>query len=94
MFDVPDTRHYTEWSLIGGKNSISSMHIDSEGFGTIVFVLEGSKCWVISTQIGEDEDLGSVDSLGLNWDPYVINEGKNICHYWFEAVNLRKGDML
>lgn len=94
LFDVPDTRHHTEWSLIGGKNAISSMHIDSEGFGTAVIVLEGSKYWIIATQIGEDEDLCTVDSLGPDWDPYVINEGSNMSRYRFEAVNLRKGDML
>ena len=93
-FDVPDTRHHTEWSLIGGKDVISSMHIDSEGFGTLVIVLEGSKYWIIATQIGEDEDLCTINSLGPNWNLYVINEGNNISQYQFEAVTLQKGDTL
>lgn len=94
VFEVPDIRHHTEWSLIGGKDAISSIHIDAEGFATLVIVLEGSKYWIIATRIGEDEDLCTVNSLGPNWDPYVINEGDNISQYRFEAVNLQKGDML
>ena len=94
MFEVPDIRHHTEWSLIGGKDAISSIHIDAEGFATLVIFLEGSKYWIIATRIGEDEDLCTVNSLGPNWDPYVINEGDNISQYRFEAVNLQKGDML
>lgn len=94
LFDVPHTRGQTEWSLIGGKDAISSMHIDAEGFATLILVLEGSKYWIVATQIGDDEDIGSVDSLGPNWDPYLINEGRNASRYRFEAVHLQKGDMM
>lgn len=94
LFDVPDTRKHTEWSLVGGKDAISSMHVDSEGFGTLVIVLEGRKYWIVATQIGDDEDISSIDSLGPNWDPYVINQGQTVSRYRFEAVHLQKGDML
>jgi hypothetical protein len=93
-FEVPDIRQKTEWSLIGGKDTISSMHIDSEGFATLVIVLEGSKYWVVGTQIGDDEDLSSVGSLGPHWDPYILNEREYVRRYRFEAVHLQKGDMM
>ena len=83
-----------EWSLIGGKDAISSMHVNTEGFLTLVLVLEGSKYWIVGTQIGDNEDICSVDSLGPNWDPYLINEGSNSGRYRFEAVHLQKGDMM
>ena len=83
-----------EWSLIGGKDAISSMHVDTEGFLTLVLVLEGSKYWIVRTQIGDDEDICSVDSLGPNWDPYLINKGSNSGCYQFEVVHLQKGDMM
>lgn len=94
VFDVPRIRELTEWSLIGGRDAISSLHIDAGGFGTVVVVLEGSKYWIIATRIGEDEDISSVDALGPNWHPYTLNEGDNISRYRFEAVHLQKGDMM
>jgi hypothetical protein len=83
-----------EWSLIGGKGTISPFHIDPEGLGTVVVVLEGSKYWIVATRLGESDNLCSVDSLGPNWDPYSINEGDNVNRFRFEAVHLQKGDML
>jgi hypothetical protein len=94
LFDVPGTRELTEWSLIGGKNAISSMHVNAEGFTTLVLVLEGSKYWIVATQIGDDEDICSIDSLGPNCGPYHINEGSNDGRHRFEVVHLRKGDMM
>jgi len=94
MFDVPETKPHLEWSLIGGKGAVSPFHIDSEGLGTVVVVLEGSKYWVVATKFGEQEKICSVDSLGPNWDPYFINEGDNVDHFRFEGVHLQKGDML
>jgi hypothetical protein len=70
------------------------MHVDTKGFATLVFVLEGSKYWIVATQIGDDEDICSLDSLGPNWDPYHINEGSNNGHYQFEVVHLQKKDMM
>src|SRR5208282_5127454 len=93
-FATPDTKSHTEWSLIGGKGSISPFHIDSEGFCTVVVVLEGSKYWIVATRIGEQENLCAVDSLGSNWDPYLLNVGDNADRFRFEAVHLTKGDML
>ena len=93
-YQVPNIKSEMEWSLIGGTGAISSFHIDSEGFGTVVAVLEGSKYWIVATRVGEDDNICSVDSLGPDWNPYFINEGDNANHFRFEAVHLQKGDML
>lgn len=94
VFDTPDTKPYTEWSLIGGHGAISPFHVDPEGFGTVVVVLEGSKYWILATRIGENDNICSVDSLGPDWDPYFVNNGENVNRFRFEAVHLTKGDML
>jgi hypothetical protein len=94
VFGVPDTKPHMEWSLIGGNGSISPFHVDSEGLATVVVVLEGSKYWILATQIGEHANICSVDSLGPSWDPYFFNVGDNVNCFHFEAVHLRKGDML
>jgi hypothetical protein len=88
LFDILGTRELMEWLLIGGKDTISSMHVDAEGFATLVLVLEGSKYWIVATQIGDNEDICSIDSLSPSWDPYHINEGSNDGCYQFEAVHL------
>ena len=93
-FQVPDVRSSMEWSLIGGRDAISPFHLDSEGLGTVVAVLEGSKYWIVATRMGESDKISSVDSLGPNWSPYFLNEGNNADHFRFEAVHLQKGDIL
>lgn len=93
-FEVPNIKSHLEWSLIGGKGAISPFHVDSEGFGTVVVVLEGSKYWIVATPLREGDDISSVDSLGSDWDPYSINQGDNADRFRFEAVHLHKGDML
>lgn len=94
VFDVPNTKPHTEWSLIGGKGAISPFHIDSEGLATVIVVLEGSKYWIMVTRIKDDENICSADSLGPDWDPYFFNVGDNANLFHFEAVHLQKGDML
>ena len=94
LFATPDTKSHTEWSLIGGKNAISSFHMDTEGMATVIVVLEGRKYWIVATRIGEDDNICAADSLGPNWDSYIVNEGDNVDRFKFEAVHLNKGDML
>ena len=93
-FQVPDIKSLMEWSLVGSKGAISQFHIDADGMGTAIVVLEGSKYWIVATRLGDDEMISSVDSLGPSWDPYFINELDGIDRFRFEAVHLQKGDML
>jgi hypothetical protein len=78
LFNVPGTRELIEWSLIGGKDAISSMHVDTEGVATLVLVLEESKYWTVATQIGDNKDICSIDSLSPNWDPTTLMRGAMI----------------
>lgn len=94
VFEVPEIQPQMEWSLIGTKGAISSLHVDSDGLGTAVVVLEGSKYWIVATRIGEQDIISSIDSLGPNWTPYLVNEGENANRFRFEGVHLNKGDML
>lgn len=93
-FKVPDIKSHLEWSLIGGRGAISPFHVDSEGLGTVVVVLEGSKYWIVATRLRETDGLSSVDSLGPDWTPYFLNDVDNNKGFRFEAVHLQKGDML
>jgi hypothetical protein len=93
-FDIPDLRSKLEWSIIGGEGAISPFHIDSDGLGTVVVVLEGTKYWVVATRVGEEESICTADSLPPDWEPYYMNDGNKIDGFRFEAVHLQKGDML
>jgi hypothetical protein len=94
VFGVSNAKSHTEWSLIGGRGTISPLHVDPEGFGTSIIVLEGSKYWIVVTGMGEDDRICSADSLGPTWNPYFVNDGDNIQRFRFEGVHLQKGDML
>jgi hypothetical protein len=94
VFDVPDVRAHMEWSLIGTKGTVSPIHADSDGLGTAVVILEGSKYWIVVTQFGEEDIIGSFDSLGPSWNPYLVNDGGDANRFRFEGMHLQKGDML
>lgn len=94
VFQIPEIRSHLEWSLVGGRGAISPFHIDSDGLGTAIVVLEGSKYWILATRLGQDDQICSIDSLGPTWNPYFVNDGDNASRFRFEAVHLQKGDML
>jgi len=83
-----------EWSLIGTKGTVSPLHADSDGLGTAIVVLKGSKYWIAVTRFGEHDIISSFDSLGPAWNPYFVNDGNNADRFRFEGVHLQKGDML
>jgi hypothetical protein len=83
-----------EWSLVGSKGSISPFHMDTAGMSTVVVVVEGRKYWIVATRLGEHDTIRSVDSLGPDWSPYLMNDGDNVKRFRFEGVHLQKGDML
>ena len=93
-FNVRALRSKLEWSLIGGKGAVSPFHVDLDGLGTVVLVLEGTKYWVVVTRLGDEDSICNVDSLGPEWHPYRINEGVHMDYFRFEAVHLQKGNML
>ena len=94
VFNVPDIKPQMDWSLIGSRGAIIPLHMDSDGLGTLIVVLNGSKYWILMMRFGEHEIVCSVDSLGPKWDPYFVNNGNNADQYCFEGVHLQKGDIL
>lgn len=80
-----------EWSLIGGRGAISPFHVDSDGLGTVVVIVEGSKYWILATRLGDNDTISSMDSLGSGWNPYVFNNGEKANRFRFEAVHLPEG---
>jgi hypothetical protein len=93
-FEVSGVKALMEWALIGSRGAISPFHVDSDGLGTVVVVLEGSKYWILATRLGDGDTISSIDSLGPRWNPYYVNDGENVNLFRFEAVHLQKGDML
>ena len=93
-FQVPELKSHLEWSLIGGRGSVSPFHVDPEGLNTVVVVLEGEKYWILITEKGDKKPISSVDSLGPSWNPYFVNNEDDINDFGFEGVHLQKGDML
>ena len=49
VFNIPDIKPQMEWSLIGSRGAISPLHTDSDGLGTLIIVLNGSKYWILMT---------------------------------------------
>jgi hypothetical protein len=94
LFDVEDVKADMEWSLIGTRGAISPLHADADGLGTVVVVLKGSKYWIVVTRFGEEDLICSYDSLGPNWNPYLVNDGDNANRFRFEGLHLQQGDML
>lgn len=94
VYEVSGVKSVMECCLIGNKGAISPFHVDSDGLGAVVVVLEGAKYWILATRLGDDDAIMSVDSLGPEWDPYFVNEDKNAKCFRYEAVHLQKGDML
>ena len=68
--------------------------MDSDGLGTLIVVLNGSKYWILMMRFGEHEIVCSINSLRPKWDPYFVNNWNNADQYCFEGVHLQKGDML
>ena len=49
VFNVPDIKPQMAWSLIRSRGAISPLHMDSDGLGTLIIVLNGSKYWILMT---------------------------------------------
>ena len=93
-FEVSGVKSLMEWCLTGGRGAISPFHVDCDGLGTVVVVLEGSKYWILATRLGDQDTISSFDSLGPRWNSYLVNNGDNANCFRFEAVHLQKGNML
>jgi hypothetical protein len=79
------------WGLAGTANSISFLHIDSDGFSTFVQVITGKKVWGI---LREDPNI-PLSSINLFLDKnFLLDEILDESRFGLEAIVLRPGDIL
>ena len=79
------------WGLAGTANTVTFLHIDSDGFSTFVQVICGKKIWGIYCE-APDLPLFSINTfLDKKFRLDDIVEG---APYGFEALVLRPGDLL
>jgi len=79
------------WGLAGTANSVTFIHIDSDGYATTVRVVTGKKVWGILTETPRHR-LASTD-IFLD-DDFLLNEITPGSTFGLEAIVLRPGDML
>lgn len=75
------------WGTAATKHASSWLHVDDDGFGTVVTVKTGAKYWVVARP--RNPSLRSTAGFGLKWDPVVPDEDDEM-----EAVVLRPGTVL
>jgi len=81
------------WGLIGTKDTITFIHIDSDGLCTHVYILCGGKIWFFLRPKPGFEQLLSSRHMFLN-QAFRLDRVLDIAHYDLEAVALTPGDLL
>lgn len=82
---------HMRWGLAGNANSISFLHIDSDGFSTVVQVISGKKVWGIYRE-DRREPLSSTEVF-IN-PQFSLNDLSDESTFGLEAIVLRPGDTL
>jgi hypothetical protein len=82
---------HMRWALVGLQNALTFLHIDCEGLGTDVTVVDGGKAWGFLRE-RHNNPLSSINFF-LN-DSFCLNEVFSSSDYDFEVVALRPGDRL
>lgn len=81
------------WGLIGTKDTITFIHIDSDGLCTHIYILCGGKIWFFLRPKPGSEQLLSSRHMFLN-QTFRLDRVLDIAHYDLEAVALTPGDLL
>ena len=82
----------TRWALVGSANTMTFLHVDSDGFNTYGLVISGGKLWIFYRE-HSDLPLSSRQVFlddGFHLDRFKKEEAK----YGLEVVYLKKGDLL
>lgn len=89
IFPYP-TAHM-RWGLAGTANTITFLHIDSDGYSTFVRAITGKKVWGI---LREDPKL-PLSSIDFFLDEnFLLDEILDNSTFGLEAIVLRPGDIL
>ena len=83
-FTIPYPTAHMRWGLAGTANTMTSFHIDSDGFSTFLWVICGKKVWGISH--APELPLSSIDVF--------LDENLEAATHGIEAIVLRPGDLL
>jgi hypothetical protein len=79
------------WGLAGSANSLTFMHIDSDGYNTFVKVLCGKKLWAFYRE-GPSQRLSTIDVFTN--PEFCLDEVLPESDYGIEAIVLNPGDLL
>lgn len=85
------------WGLIGTKDAITFIHIDSDGLGTHVYILCGGKIWFF---LRPKPGLSVLAETSLSsrhmflHSTFRLDRVLDTAHYDLEAVALTPGDLL
>ncbi|EIN09208.1 hypothetical protein PUNSTDRAFT_44612 [Punctularia strigosozonata HHB-11173 SS5] len=79
------------WALVGLADVSTWPHIDAEGAGTMVIVVQGLKLWCMAKPVDPQDDCyDTIDAFAPNYDP----ANASLDRYKWEAVLLGPGDCL
>jgi hypothetical protein len=80
------------WGLAGTADTMTFMHIDSDGYATFVQVITGKKGWGILPEAPNQPRLSSVDFF-LD-ETFLLDELSPASTFGLEAIVLRPSDTL
>ncbi len=83
---------HLRWGLAGTADTVTFMHIDSDGFATFVRVITGKKVWGILPEDPSHDLLSSIDMF-LD-ETFLLDELSPKSTFGLEAIVLRPGDIL
>jgi hypothetical protein len=90
-FSNPYPTGHMRWGLAGTAHAVTFMHIDSDGYATVVRVIDGKKVWGILREIPN----GSLASVDVFVNPnFLLDEIAPGSKFQLEAIVLRPGDTL
>ena len=89
---TPYPTGHMRWGLAGTAHTISSLHVDSDGFGTFVQVMCGLKVWAVYRP-HRDRPLWDTYSFSLP-NTFQLNRIPSKAQFGLEALVLRPGDQL
>jgi len=89
---TPYPTGHMRWGLAGTAHTVTSLHIDSDGFATFVQLMCGKKIWAVYSP-SPDLPLSNTDAF-IFPDRFQLDRIPPKAQFGMEAVVLRPGDLL